>query len=195
MILKKKHSVCLLISAILGLAYAIYLFVYFGGALFSSADSVELLGSSIAGYIVAPHMACVIIAVIFNILGFIANNHGFALTGAIAYTVAIPVLLLYTPFVILQSILSFVGFANLKTINQLNENIQTSTAKRNRTSDDYYYTAQPFALPFWLMIVLPVLLYAALIGFTYFNMLFGAIFCIACLIILLILVFVCPISD
>lgn len=194
MILKKKHSVCLLISALLGLAYAIYLFVYFGGALFSSSDSFELLGTSIARYIVAPHMACVIIAVIFNILGFVSNHRGFALTGAIAYTVAIPVLLLYTPFVILQAILSFVGFANLKTINQLNETVQTSTTQMNRTADEYY-TAQPFALPFWLMIVLPLLLYAALIGFTYFNMLFGAIFCIACLLILLILVFVCPISD
>ena len=57
-----------------------------------------------------------IFAVIFNVLGWAMNKRGFALTGAILYTVALVLMPLYFMFVIIQMILSYVGFAKLKTI-------------------------------------------------------------------------------
>ena len=45
------------------------------------------------------------------------NKRGFALTGAILYAVAMVMFPFYFFFVVVQMILSFVGFAKLKTIN------------------------------------------------------------------------------
>ena len=43
------------------------------------------------------------------------SRRGFALTGAILYTVAIVLFPLYFMFVIIQVILSFVGFAKMQS--------------------------------------------------------------------------------
>ena len=69
---------------------------------------------------VMPHMVCVGVAAIFNILGWALNNRAFALVGGILYAVSMVFMFIYAFFVIVQMILSFVGFANLKKINAAN---------------------------------------------------------------------------
>lgn len=117
---KKKRSVCLLISAILGIAYAIYLVVYFTGINVATTGSIEAISSGLATAMVMPHMVCVVVAAIFNILGWALNNRAFALVGGILYAVSMVFMFIYAFFVIVQMILSFVGFANLKKINAIN---------------------------------------------------------------------------
>lgn len=113
---KKKRSVCLLISAILGVLYAIYLVSYFTGAAGSAGDTTTTVGVGLAAALVMPHMVSTALAAIFNILGWVMNHRGFALTGAILYTVALALFPMYFMFVIVQAVLSYVGFARLKKI-------------------------------------------------------------------------------
>ena len=84
----------------------------------NSSDSVESAGAAIATAIVMPHMICTVLATIFNGLGCFLNKRGFALTGGILYIVAIVLMPIYFMFVIIQAILSFIGFAKLKDVHQ-----------------------------------------------------------------------------
>lgn len=115
--MKKKKSVLLLIAAILGVAYAIYSIVYWSGANSSSGDAAAAIGAGIATVLVMPHMICAVLAAIFNVLGWAMSSRGFALTGAILYAVAAVLFPVYAMFVIIQMILSFVGFVRLKKLN------------------------------------------------------------------------------
>lgn len=112
--MKQKKSKLLLVSWILGALYIVYLFAYFGG-LIGSTTGGEQVGSLIASTIVMPHAICAALAVLFNILGWSMNNRGFTLTGAILYAVSIVLMPLYFMFVIIQMILSFVGYAKMKS--------------------------------------------------------------------------------
>lgn len=112
--MKKKFNICLLIALVLGVAYVVYGLTYFTGAISSSTSDSEAVGSAIAGVIVMPHLACTFIAVIFNGLGVFLKRRGFALTGAILYTVALALFPIYFMFVIVQMILSYVGYSQLK---------------------------------------------------------------------------------
>lgn len=109
-----KRSKLLLASAILGILYAIYIIAYFAGAVGNSETGTEALGAGIASIIVAPHMICVVIAAIFNTIGWFANKKAFVLTGGIMYSVAAVLMPIYVPFVVLQIIFSFVGYAKLR---------------------------------------------------------------------------------
>lgn len=109
----KKKSVLLLISAILGMIYAIYSIVYWTGVN-SGVSGWEALGSGIATALVMPHMICAVLAAIFNVLGWALSSRGLALTGAILYAVAAALFPMYAFFVLVQMILSFIGFAKLK---------------------------------------------------------------------------------
>lgn len=114
--MKEKKSVCLLISGIIGLVYAIYIVMYFFNVSTSQQDTASAIGAGIATAMVTPHMLCVVLAVIFNIIAWIGNIRWAALTGAILYAVAMIVFLIYAPFVLIEMVLSFVGYANLKKI-------------------------------------------------------------------------------
>lgn len=110
---KKKKSVLLLIAAILGLAYAIYIVVYFAGVSGNAQSTGEAIGAGIATALVMPHMICTIVAVVFNILGWAMNKAGFALVAGILYAVAAVLFFAYAMFVVVQMILCFVGYAKL----------------------------------------------------------------------------------
>lgn len=127
--MKKKKSLCLLIAWILGLAYVLYLVSYFAGANTNTADTTEAIGAGLATMMVAPHMVVTLLAVIFNILGWAMNKRGFALTGGILYAVAMVLFIPYLVFVLVQMILSFVGFARLKGINERNREIAVKPSK------------------------------------------------------------------
>lgn len=114
--MKKKRSVCLLIAAILGVIYVIYIVSYFFGANASAGSTAEAIGTGIATAMVTPHLICIVLAVIFNVLGWFMNKRAFALTAGILYAVGAVMFLMYAPFVLVQMILAFVGFARLKTL-------------------------------------------------------------------------------
>ena len=130
--MKTKKSKCLLISWILGVLYALYLIGYIGvlyalyliGYIVNTnafmTETAEAIGAGITTVIIMPHLICTVLAVTFNILGWAMNKRGFALTGAILYTVALVLMPLYFMFVMIQMILSYVGFAKLKTITAAN---------------------------------------------------------------------------
>lgn len=115
-----KHSKALLVSGILGALYAIYLISYFSGTMTKGSGTAEQLGGAIATALVTPHMILVVLAVIFNWVAYFTNKRGFALTGGILYSVGGVVFILYLVFVIPSLVLSFVGYAKLKKINEIN---------------------------------------------------------------------------
>lgn len=118
--MKQKRSKALLISAILGALYSIYLISYFGSGI-ANTTGAEQVGASIATAIVTPHMILVVLATIFNWVSYFTNKRGFALTAGILYSVAGVIFLIYIFFVIPSIVLSFVGYANLKKINEINK--------------------------------------------------------------------------
>lgn len=126
--MKKKKSVLLLISAILGVLYAVYLVSYFFGLGADSSTGAEAVGAGLATMLVLPHMICAVLAAIFNTLGWAKNHRGFTLTGAILYAVAMALFPLYAPFTLVQMILSFVGFAKLKKIIEENKQLESVPA-------------------------------------------------------------------
>lgn len=111
---KKKLSKLLLVSLIIGVIYLIYSAVYWSGAAGSGADTAEKIGAGIATALVMPHLVMTVLAVIFNALGLFMRKRGFALTGAIFYTVALVLFPVYFMFVIVEMILSYIGFAKMK---------------------------------------------------------------------------------
>ena len=104
-----KKSKLLLIAAILGAAYLIYLISYFTGAI-----GEEAVSGAIATALVTPHMVCVGIAAIFNWIGWAMSVRWGALVAGILYAVSMVLMPIYFMFVIIQMILCFVGFAKLK---------------------------------------------------------------------------------
>ncbi|MEF9921988.1 MAG: hypothetical protein RR744_03265 [Cellulosilyticaceae bacterium] len=119
--MKKKHSKALLISAILGVLYSIYLISYFTGAI-GGSEGAEQVGAALATVLVIPHMILVVLAMIFNWVAYFTNKRGFALTSGILYSVGGVMFLIYILFVIPSLVLSFVGYSNLKKINEQNKN-------------------------------------------------------------------------
>ena len=123
--MKSKHSKALLISAILGALYSIYLICYFTGAL-GGSEGAEQVGAAMATALVTPHMVLVVLATIFNWVGYFTNKRGFALTGGILYSVSGVMFLIYIMFVIPSIVLSFVGYANLKKINNESDKVSNN---------------------------------------------------------------------
>lgn len=108
-----KRSKLLLVAGILGTAYLIYLVSYFSSGVVSS-EGAEAIGAGIAAALVAPHMLCVGIAVIFNWLGWALKARWAALVAGIMYAVSIICMFLYAMFVVLEMIFCFVAFAKMK---------------------------------------------------------------------------------
>ena len=115
--MNKKRSVLLLISAIIGVAYMAYSIWYWGGSNLNTTSDIDAVSTGLATALVFPHLLCAGLAVIFNILGWVMNHRGFALTGGILYAVAMVLFPMYFIFTLIEMILSFVGFARLKKLN------------------------------------------------------------------------------
>jgi len=108
-----KKSKLLLVSWILSVAYLVYLIAYFTGAIGSTTD-VEQAGAAIAFVLVMPHAFILFLGLIFNVLGWAMNKRGFALTGAILYSVSMFLFIPYFFFVVIQTVLSYVAYAKMK---------------------------------------------------------------------------------
>lgn len=111
---KKKHNLLLLISFALGLLYSLYIIYYCFSMSGSGANDAENIGIGIGITLIMPHLICTVLATLFNGLGVFLNKRGFALTGAILYTIACVLMPIYFMFTIIQAILSYIGFAKLK---------------------------------------------------------------------------------
>jgi hypothetical protein len=107
--MKKKKT--LLVSWIMTLAYLVYIVYYM--STYSAGDSNEQVGAAIAFALMLPHLFLTFLALVFNVLGWALNKRGFALTGAILYSVAMFLFLPYFFFIVTQTVLSYVGFAKM----------------------------------------------------------------------------------
>lgn len=110
---KQKLSKLLLISLIIGVAYLAYSANYWFGASAGVTDTAEQIGTGLATALVMPHLIFTVLAVVFNALGLFMRKRGFALTGAILYTVALVLFPMYFMFVIIEMILSYIGYAKM----------------------------------------------------------------------------------
>lgn len=120
---RSKISVCLLIAAVLGFVYSFYIMWYVvadNATAVQTGGEAYALGVALATTLILPHMLCAVLAAMFNIVGFAACSRWASLTGAILYAVAGLLFFPYLPFVLVQMILSFVGFARLKEIRAYN---------------------------------------------------------------------------
>lgn len=64
--------------------------------------------------IVLPHLVLTIVAVVFNALAVFMRKPAFALVAGILYAVAMALFFVYFFFVIIEMILCFVGYSQLK---------------------------------------------------------------------------------
>ncbi len=110
----KDKNKLLLVSLVLGAAYMIYSIVYWSGVGSDAATDAEAAGTALATMLVMPHLVCTFVAVVFNALGLFMNKRGFALVGAILYAVAMVLFVAYFMFVVVEMVLSFVAFAQMK---------------------------------------------------------------------------------
>ena len=115
--MRTKRSILLLIAALLGTAYSIYLALYFGGALFESTGT-EQIGAGLATALVMPHMVFVWVAAIFNWIGFLCRFRWSALVAGILYATAMILFSMYFIFVIIEMILCFVAYATMKKTSE-----------------------------------------------------------------------------
>lgn len=104
-----KKSKLLLVALILGALYVFYSAWYWLGGGVDSSNA----GAAIATVLVAPHLFCTVMAVLFNALGYFMARRAFALTAGILYAVAMVLFPVYFFFVLIQMILCFVAFAKM----------------------------------------------------------------------------------
>lgn len=114
---KNKKNKLLLISWILTAAYLTYLIFYFVGAVGGSRSGSEAAGAGIAATLVFPSALVIFIGLIFNILAWSGNRQGFALTAGILYAVGMFLFIPYFFFELIQMILAFVGYSQVKKMN------------------------------------------------------------------------------
>ena len=119
-----KKSKVLLVSAVLGVLYSVFLISYFVGINTNPQGGAEAIGAGIATALVLPHMGLVTLATIFNIVAWAMTSKAFAITTGVLYSVGAVVFLLYAVFVIPMIILSFVGVSRVGKIRE--------TAKNNK---------------------------------------------------------------
>src|SRR5690554_7337540 len=100
-----RKSKLLLVSWILSVLYCVMLIASLGG-MYGSSDSYNQAASVFLTILLYPHMIVVFLGLLFNILGWSLNKAGYALTGAILYTVGIVLMPVYIFFILIQTILS-----------------------------------------------------------------------------------------
>jgi hypothetical protein len=107
-----KKSKLLLVSWILTLLYLVFVIVSVF-ALGNSENNNEQAGAAIALLLMLPQLFVAFVGLIMNVLGWALNKKGFALAGAILYAVAMFLFIPYFFFLVIQTILSFVGYAKM----------------------------------------------------------------------------------
>ena len=119
----KRRSLALLLSLIIGICYYGFCSRYFFGTAVDAADTGEaavFAGSILAGALVTPHIALGWIAVVLNLVAFLANSRGCALAAVILFAVSAVIFLMYALFVVPEVVLSIIGYVRLNKINAKN---------------------------------------------------------------------------
>lgn len=110
--MKKKRSLCLLLSVLIATAYLIYIAQYF----LSGADTTA---GAISTMLVLPHIVILLIGVILGWISWVTRGTGFALASSILYCVSAVVFVMYAIFLVPSIILGFIGFARQKKLNSI----------------------------------------------------------------------------
>lgn len=116
----ERRSKAAFFAALLGLAYSIYSIIYWAGVAGQSAaseDAAVAIAGGLATILVFPHMLTTVLATIFAIIGFFIRKPGLILTGAILFSVAAVLFLIYAVFLIPSIVLGFVGYSKQKKMN------------------------------------------------------------------------------
>jgi hypothetical protein len=108
----KKNNL-LLVSWILTVFYFLMLNASLSKIGTQSADAASIIALGLVSVLVFPHLILVFLGGLFNILGWALNKKGFALTGAILYSVAMVFMIPLFYFLIIQTVLSYVGYATM----------------------------------------------------------------------------------
>ena len=119
----KRRSLALLLSLIIGICYYGFCSRYFFGTAVDAASAGEaatFAGSMLAGALVTPHIALGWIAVVLNLVAFLANSRGCALAAIILYAVSAVMFMMYALFVVPEIVLSIIGYVRLNKINSKN---------------------------------------------------------------------------
>lgn len=113
----KRRSKLLFVTAILALAYGIYIISYVVNANATAGDSAEKVGSALATALLTPHMVVMVLGAIFCWLGFFLKANWGALVGAILFCVGLLFMPLYFMFSVPLLILAFISYSKQKKIN------------------------------------------------------------------------------
>lgn len=119
----KRRSLALLLSLIIGICYYGFCSRYFFGTAVDAAGAGEaatFAGSMLASALVTPHIALGWIAVVLNLVAFLANSRGCALAAIILYAVSAVMFMMYALFVVPEIVLSIIGYVRLNKINAKN---------------------------------------------------------------------------
>ena len=116
----KKRSIMLWVATVLATAYSINLICYFVGGTASSSGTDALAGA-IATTLVTPHMIMFLIGAVFGWIGLLAKKAWSALVAAILYSVGTVLFLAYAMFGAPILILGFIGYANQRNSQPVNE--------------------------------------------------------------------------
>jgi hypothetical protein len=101
----------LLTSSILGVSYSILLLISIinMNVITSQLGAISTFISGIFNILVIPQLILIILATIFTIIATVTNKHGFALAGAIIFTITLCIPML---------VLGYIGASKIKYINQ-----------------------------------------------------------------------------
>jgi hypothetical protein len=113
-----KKSKLLLVSWILTLLYLITIVVYVS-TYGNSGNDTEQVGAAIAVVLMLPHLVVTLVGLILNVLAWAVNKRGFALAGAILYSVAMFLFPPYFFFILIQTILSYVAYSKMSKISKV----------------------------------------------------------------------------
>lgn len=112
-----KKSKILIISAILGVLYGLYLISHFGLGVLNSNSGAETLGASMATIIVLPHMLVTSLGAVFSVIAVITYKQWAAITAFILYFVASALFPIYAMFTIPIGALATIGWTKVKKFN------------------------------------------------------------------------------
>lgn len=105
----RTNSKTLMASAILGLIYVLYLFLYFSGVI-GTADEYGVLALGLASMIVTPHLVLMSVGTAFSIVATTTNKKWAGLTAYILFYVATAVFPYYIVFSLPIAVLGTVGW-------------------------------------------------------------------------------------
>lgn len=101
-------SIMLVLAFFAGAYYTYYLMqhVYAGGS-----DASADLGTVLAQAVIMPHMAAVGIGTVLCLVSWLSHNRGFALAGAILYTIAMVAMPIALQNVVIPAALCYIAYA------------------------------------------------------------------------------------